>query len=181
MKLDLIRYLNETQTSLGLPTGKTEIRLINETKGYGRFATDIILKNEIVYRYGGMWVTKEERDNFNKDYFHLVDGAYFFQGGLTHTLNGTHNHSCNPNAYIEDNTIRALVDIYPGMEVTVDYSSFVVHDYVIIDNCQCGADDCRKTITGQDWKLHNLAKKYKNRVSSQVRRLSEDIQNNSDT
>lgn len=181
MKLKLIQYLNDHKISLGLSNGNSELRFIDDEKGYGKFAVQQILKNNIIYRFGGLWINKEEYATFDKDYFHLVDDAYFFQGGLEPTLNGTHNHSCSPNAYIEDNTIRALRDIDIGEEITIDYGSFIVHDYNIVENCRCGSADCRKTITGQDWLIHNLAKKYNNRVSGQVRRLTEDNQKTSDT
>ena len=72
-------------------------------------------------------------------------------------------------------------DIEVDEEITVDYGTFVVHEYVILDNCMCGALECRKTITGNDWLIHDLAKKYNNRVSSQVRRLTEYNQKNFDT
>jgi len=181
MKLKLIEYLNKNKISLGLSNNNSELRFINNDKGYGKFAIQDISKDSIIYRFGGLWINKEEQATFDQDYFHLVDNAYFFQGGLDPTLNGTHNHSCSPNAYIEDNTIRALRDIVIGEEITIDYGSFIVHDYIIVDKCKCGSTDCRKTITGHDWLNYNLAKKYNNRVSGQVRRLTEDTQKTFDT
>jgi SET domain-containing protein len=181
MKLKLIQYLNENKISLGFSENNSELRFIENNKGYGKFALQKITKDSIIYRVGGLWINEEEKSKFDKDYFHLVDKLYFFQGGLDPTLNGTHNHSCNPNAYLEDNTIRALRDIEINEEITIDYGTFVVHDYVILENCQCGSTDCRITIQGNDWLIHNLAKKYDNRVSSQVRRLTEYNQKNFDT
>ena len=181
MKDKLIQYLNENKISLGLTEGNSELRFINDDKGHGKFALQKISKDDIIYRVGGFWITQEERSKFDKDYFIFVDELYFFQGGLDPTLNGTHNHSCNPNAYLEDNTVRALRDIEVDEEITLDYSTFVVHEYVILEDCQCGETTCRNVVTGKDWLIHNLAKKYNNRVSGQVKRLSEYNQKNFDT
>lgn len=168
-KLDLIKFMNDHHIALGMEVAKTELRLTEE-KGYGRFAKDVIKKDKLIYRIGGMWLTLEERAQYAEyDLFWYIDGAFVFQGGLVHELNGSHNHSCSPNAYVEDGMcIRALRDIDIGEEITVDYSSFIAHEGTIFDVCKCRSPQCRGKVTGLDWKLHNLVIKYQFKCSNNV-------------
>ena len=168
-KLDIIKFMNDHKIALGMEVANTELRLTEE-KGWGRFAKDVIKKDEIIYRIGGMWLTLEERAEYAEyDLFWWHNGAFLFQGGLTHELNGSHNHSCNPNAYMEDGAcIKALRDIDIGEEITVDYSSFIAHEGTIFDVCKCRSPQCRGKVTGLDWKLHNLVIKYKFKCSNDV-------------
>lgn len=70
------------------------------------------------------------------------------------------NHSCNPNIGVRGEiTFVAMRNIKAGEELTVDYA-------MIQDNtdkpmrCNCGAKNCRKIITGKDWRRKDLQKKY---------------------
>lgn len=166
-KHELITFINENEISLGIVNKKTELRLIGEM-GHGRFAIERIDKDEIIYRAGGMWLTHEEKIRYTHDYFQLVEGEWLFQGGLKYHLNGCHNHSCDPNAYIQELIIRALRPIEIDEQVTIDYASLIYHQYTIIENCQCGSDDCRGKINGTDWLEYNLPKKYDYKVSGHI-------------
>ena len=165
---DLIEFLNHNEISLGLSSNTTELRYISETIGYGKFATEKISKGDIIYRIGGMWLSARERSQYEQDYFHLVEGAWHFQGGLKYWLNGCHNHSCDPSAYVQENLIIALGDIDIDEEITVDYASFIDHDFDIIEKCCCGSNICRKNITGKDWLIHKLPEVYEYRVSGTI-------------
>ena len=69
------------------------------------------------------------------------------------------NHSCDPNLVFEDDwTLIAWRDIEKGEELTYDYGTedFDVHPF----ECQCGAENCRGKIGGQEWKDEELQKKY---------------------
>lgn len=160
-KTDLIDYINKNEISLSIQSDCSEVRDLGE-KGWGRIATKNIKKDKIITRIGGFWVTRKEREKYlDKDYFLFVEGEFYFQGGLNPKLNGSHNHSCDPNAYVEDYMIiRALRNIKKDEEITVDYGSFIDHSGVILKNCKCGAKGCRKRITGKDWQKHNLVIKY---------------------
>jgi D-alanine-D-alanine ligase-like ATP-grasp enzyme len=58
------------------------------------------------------------------------------------------NHSCNPNtAYVGLNLV-ALRPILPNEELTMDYSQLLDQSAETFD-CQCGAANCRKIISGQ--------------------------------
>lgn len=168
-KHKLIKFLNDNNISLGLSNDTTKLCSVGNL-GYGRFATKYINENDIIYRVGGMWLTEEERSQYEQDYFQLVDGSWHFQGGLKYYLNGCHNHSCDPNAYVQDNIIRALRNIKQDEQITIDYASFIDHGYTILAECNCGSEVCRKQITGKDWQLYDLPSKYNYRVSGTILR-----------
>lgn len=58
------------------------------------------------------------------------------------------NHSCNANCYVR-NEVRfyAKKTIYPGEEITIDYSFVDADIYWRMPDCACGEKNCRKLIT----------------------------------
>jgi SET domain-containing protein len=70
------------------------------------------------------------------------------------------NHSCEPNAGFAGNVLLvAMRDIKAGEEITLDYATHHTEpDYVMVCNCQ--QPTCRRTITGNDWKIPELQRKY---------------------
>lgn len=71
------------------------------------------------------------------------------------------NHSCEPNIRFMGNVISvAARNIRAGEELTGDYATHISDPSFRI-KCRCGIKNCRKIITGQDWKLKKLQKKYK--------------------
>lgn len=81
-----------------------------------------------------------------------MENAFFF------------NHSCSPNAGIKGQIfLVAMRDIKPDDEATFDYAMCLhrvdgLPPYRL--ECLCGADNCRKIITDDDWKLPELQQKY---------------------
>lgn len=70
------------------------------------------------------------------------------------------NHSCNPNCGIRGEiTFVAMTNIYKNSELTIDYCMVDNEDYAI--DCNCGSLNCRKRVTGFDWKNKELQQKYK--------------------
>lgn len=131
---------------------KTEVKESN-IEGKGRYATDLIEKDEIVIIAGGMVLRKKDEGvvgvNITDDYViglrPEVDQYQVFK-----------NHSCDPNVYIDGSVIfRALKDIQPGEWILSDYSTFV-DSSIIIDKCNCGSKNCRTIIKNTDINLHNL-------------------------
>jgi hypothetical protein len=75
------------------------------------------------------------------------------------------NHSCNPNVGMDGQiTYVAMRDIKANEELCLDYSMALDTDYKL--ECQCGAKNCRGIITGKDWKITELQKKYKEYFAS---------------
>ncbi len=76
------------------------------------------------------------------------------------------NHSCNPNIRFMGNIISvAARNIKKGEELTNDYARHISDQNFKI-KCNCGTKNCRKIITGKDWKNLGLQKKYKGSFSS---------------
>jgi SET domain-containing protein len=69
------------------------------------------------------------------------------------------NHSCEPNVGVQGQIVFvALRDVAAGEELTIDYGT-IDHDAEPM-TCRCGAANCRGTITGEDWRRHDLQRKY---------------------
>lgn len=69
------------------------------------------------------------------------------------------NHSCEPNLGFSGNVVLAAMrDIAPGEELTVDYCLFDTSAEQMA--CGCGTPSCRRTVTGEDWRLPELQARY---------------------
>jgi len=69
------------------------------------------------------------------------------------------NHSCDPNIGVQGQIVFvAMRDIAPGEELTHDWATTDDDTYEM--ECRCGAANCRKIITGQDWRKKELQQKY---------------------
>lgn len=150
-------------------TKKAEVRKSN-IEGKGVFAKKKIKKGEIISIWGGDIVTEKEYDLLSKKNRRygrygakILDGFYLATHNIKEKREPTDffNHSCDPNAGIKGQIILvAMRDIKSGEEITFDYgmNSDDSDDYF---QCNCGSKNCRKIITGQDWKIPKLQKKYK--------------------
>jgi uncharacterized protein len=63
----------------------------------------------------------------------------------------------------------ALRDIKAGEELTFDYAMSDGSPYDEFECC-CGSANCRKKVTGNDWKLPGLWEKYKGYFSPYLAR-----------
>ncbi len=72
------------------------------------------------------------------------------------------NHSCEPNLWMKDAfTLQERRDIETGEELTADCAMWETNeDYVSKWICNCGSINCRHKITGKDYLLPELRKKY---------------------
>lgn len=130
----------------------------SDISGKGLFTHERIKAGEIILSFGGVLANIEGR----------YSGAY-----LASTFSGISerimicetsdsqkdfsdylNHSCDPNVGMDDCiTMVAIKDILPGEELTYDYSFCEAdNNWRLKTNCCCGKQNCRKTITGEDWK-----------------------------
>jgi uncharacterized protein len=79
------------------------------------------------------------------------------------------NHSCDPNVGVRGEiTFVAMRDICAGEELTHDWAMTDDGDYSV--ECNCGAPDCRKTLTGEDWQRPDLQKRYAGYFSAYLAR-----------
>lgn len=145
-----------------------KVKLSKSKNGKGLFALEKTRKGELIIDFSkgpGKFLTTKEADKFyekDNDYMIQVDDDLFFAVTDQEELEDADflNHSCNPNCGI-DGTLRiiAMRDIEPGEEITFDYAMCESSDYKM--ECNCGSSDCRKVITGNDWKIDELQKRYK--------------------
>ena len=78
------------------------------------------------------------------------------------------NHSCDPTLWHTDAyTLVARRDLAPDTELTVDYATQTAEPDFRMP-CNCGAADCRFTITGNDWQLPGWALRYRGHVTPAV-------------
>lgn len=138
-------------------------------EGKGLFATADIKKDEIVGVFGGYVMTLQEiyegRNNtIRNDHVQIDD--YFGIGKIKEEEDRScFNHSCDPNAGFRGQIILITKrKIKKGEEITFDYAMETCHLKGIPPYkfpCNCGAKNCRKFVTGDDWKMVDLQKKYK--------------------
>jgi len=138
--------------------------------GRGLFAIRPIKKGETVLKYGGFvagsirtWLSRI----FVGDYDWQIGRGKFIMPLSIGTLEEVHrfNHSCNPNLGVKDQrTAVALRDIKVGEELTLDYAIISTNEPFFLFqyhfDCLCGFKECRKIITGDDWKRKDLQEKY---------------------
>lgn len=155
----------ETQTisSASWIHPKLEVRKSNLDK-LGVFAKDAIQQNEVLAIFGGKIITKNDVLALNpesrKNVLQIEDNFWIYSD-VPDTLDHI-NHSCDPNAGIQGQIVLvAMRNINSDEEITFDYAT-VVSEWVGMDpiSCNCGASDCRKIISHDDWKNPIIQKKY---------------------
>jgi len=142
---------------------KIEIQKSN-IHGVGMFSIKPINKGEIVFIHGGHIVKRNELyySKIISSYLPL-DDDYWIGAINKREENGIElfvNHSCSPNCGMRGEiTFIAMREIQVGEELTIDYSMVDNEEYRF--KCNCKSDNCRKEITGFDWKIQKLQKMYK--------------------
>lgn len=159
---------------LGLQTSMIE--------GLGYFAEEKIEKDEPLIVQGGRCVHVTEMDNPGMEPcwyvgFQIERDVYLcpfeIEGRLN--LDGIFvvNHSCNPNAGFSGQvSLVAMREIHVGEEVTFDYAMTDLEtddeDAWNPEQCRCGQQQCRKLITGNDWRNKELHDRYSGYFSSHI-------------
>jgi hypothetical protein len=158
---------------------KAEIR-DSSIGGRGLFAKEMIAGGETVVIWKGSYCTSKQalkaKDagklimQWDEDLYSIEergrDDGYFI------------NHSCDPNLWMKDAfTLTARRDIQAGEEITADYILWEADEnYIAKWICHCGSPQCRKKITGQDWRNQTLQALYRNHFSpllnKRINRLS---------
>ncbi len=145
---------------------KTEIRE-SVKHGKGLFAKVRIQKGEIVFVKSGHILGWGQTKKFVKelgDCYLQIYNDFYLSPTTKEEVQDTAifiNHSCNPNVGPDGQiTFTALRDIEAGEELCYDYAMTTAHPYKL--KCNCKSKDCRKVITGNDWKHKDLQKRYGN-------------------
>lgn len=143
---------------------KLEVRE-SQSGGKGVFASEKIKANELLAIFGGCVMSGSDEIG---DWALQVDENIVIGvppgENIENDQASFFNHSCNPSAGIKGQIMLvAMKNIFPGAEVTFDYA-MVLHPSVGCSpykmQCSCGATNCRKMITDEDWRLPELQSRY---------------------
>lgn len=137
----------------------------------GLFATAPIKKDEPVVVFGGVvFSTADVEAGKAKKRSLLMVGEDLWLGERPEDPDQVDwflNHSCDPNLWFQDEvTLIARRDIVAWEEVTLDYAMhFGDAKWTMKERCRCGSPNCRGVITGRDWMLEDLQKRYSGHFS----------------
>ena len=154
---------------------KTEVRE-SAMHGRGLFATGDISKDEIVAVKGGHIVDRKTlREKITPVLGPVeiqIDDDLFIAPvteGERELSMLYSNHSCDPNLGVRGEiTFVARREIRAGEELTHDWAMTDDEDYSV--ECNCGAANCRKVLTGKDWQRPALQKRYADYFSTYLAR-----------
>ena len=132
--------------------------------GVGLFAKAAIRAGEVVSRLGGQLVSRAELTQLlvsADQYVNTITVADDLHLVLPQwSLNGYGNHSCDPNLWwVDAYTLAARRDIAAGEELTNDYATSTTSPEFTME-CRCGSSLCRRSISGDDWRLPHLERQY---------------------
>lgn len=144
-----------------------------EKKGWGSFAVSPILRGELVASFGGYVVKKSDLQNFSAERISRsiqVSEDLYLMSGESPEPGDQINHSCNPNCGLMGSTVVvALRNIEVGEEISYDYAMSDSEAYDEF-NCECNSSECRGVVTGKDWMLPELQKKYQGFFSAYLQK-----------
>ena len=162
-------------TALSYRSPETEVRQ-SEIHGRGLFAAARIAKDEIVVVKGGHIVDGETlRRQITPQLGPVeiqIDDDLFIAPVTTEERELSmlySNHSCDLNLGVRGEiTFVAMREIAAGEELTHDWAMTDDDNYSV--ECNCGALNCRKVLTGKDWQRPELQKRYAGYFSAYLAR-----------
>ena len=149
---------------------KTRVRA-SLIHGRGLFAAQRIRRGEIVAVKGGHILDRRVLDRSPArsavSYIQIDDHVYIGArtAGEVPRNKLFINHSCDPNVGIRGEiTFVALRHIAPGEELTYDWA--MEENRRDHTRCTCRAPSCRKILTGRDWQIPALQRRYRGYFSA---------------
>ncbi len=139
--------------------------------GRGLFAAKTMRKGEIVAIKGGHVLDRPTlrrvRRRIAESYLQIDDD--FYMGAVTGRDVRRNklfiNHSCEPNVGLRGQIpFVALRGIKAGEELTYDWA--MEENAPAVTPCRCGARRCRKILTGRDWTIPRLQRRYRGYFSA---------------
>jgi uncharacterized protein len=135
----------------------------NSRGGCGVYAREQIYRGELICMWGGRVIHRNELDpampRFTQRVLQVDEELYLLTAEEKEATD-CFNHSCDPNLGFSGQIgLLAMRDISPEEELTFDYAMSDGEPYDEFE-CQCGSAQCRGRVTGNDWKLPQLWKKY---------------------
>ena len=138
--------------------------------GKGMVALALICEGEVVLRWGGAFLTQRElrgRELSGKIVIQVDDDLWSIEERSSPEDDAYFvNHHCDSNFWMTDGrTFVTRRDSAAGEEITVDYALFESESYRARWTCLCGSPLCRTIITGKDYLLPELQKRYRGHFS----------------
>jgi hypothetical protein len=141
--------------------------------GHAVIACGPIATGELIAVWSGRMVTGAELQTLAPEYRqHSVQvEEELFLTSLTPDEDADYiNHCCEPNAGLSGQiALVAMRLIAPGEEITFDYAMSDGSGYDEF-HCACGTDSCRGPVTGDDWRLPMLWRRYNGYFSPYLQR-----------
>ena len=135
-------------------------------EGRGLFAREAIAASEIVAVKGGAIMDSDAlaliRNDVSPAEIQIEDDLYIAPRTAAEVEANILclNHSCQPNVGVRGQiTFVAMRDIPTGSELTIDYA-MIDGDPTERMECSSLAPECRKIVTGSDWRLPELRRRY---------------------
>ncbi len=135
-------------------------------QGRGLIAREAISRGEIVAVKGGAIMDSATfaliRDEVTPAEIQIEDDLYIAPRNASEVEANILclNHSCRPNVGVRGQiTFVATRDVPAGAELTIDYAMIDGDPDERMD-CACGAPECRKLVTGNDWRRPELRRRY---------------------
>ena len=140
-------------------------------EGRGLFARRRIRRGEIVAIKGGhvydARTLAKIKGRIADSYIQIADGVFFGARTAAEVRRNKMfiNHSCAPNLGIRGQIVFvALRDIRAGEELTYDWA--MEEHGRDRTRCRCGVRRCRGVLTGRDWMIPRLQRRYRGYFSS---------------
>ena len=140
-------------------------------EGKGLFARRRIRRGEIVAIKGGHVYDARTLATIKRriaaSYIQIADGVFFGARTAAEVRRNKMfiNHSCAPNLGIRGQIVFvALRDVRAGEELTYDWA--MEENRRDPTRCRCGARRCRGVLTGRDWTIPRLQRRYRGYFSS---------------
>jgi uncharacterized protein len=144
-----------------------------DPEGYGSlFAVRSIQAGELICVWGGQVLTWDELQQLSpkrRSHSIQVEEGLYLSSFVEEPADWA-NHSCDPNAGLSGQiALVAMRDIQPGEEICFDYamSDGTPYDEFV---CECGAENCRGYISGDDWRRPELQERYRGYFSPYLQR-----------
>jgi len=165
---DIVELIKEHINKLPKPMFYKKVEVKNsKIEGTGLFALENIKKGEKVIKEQGIIVSNKVIDLIEEIGLHtelcINWNTYLLHAPLDKNQSGYLNHSCDPNiGMLTDREMIAIKDIKINEEIVIDYGFFETDkDWKM--QCNCNSKNCRKIITGLDYKIlkkDNIKKQY---------------------
>jgi uncharacterized protein len=160
-------------TAGGWITPKVEAVKNNLKGGFMVIAKQPIAAGDLVAVWGGDIATYEQLQELNRiaqRYSVQVEENLYLVTTRAYDPADYINHSCAPNLGMSGQiALVAMRDIAVGEEVCFDYAMTDGSAYDEFE-CACGAPNCRRNVTGDDWMLPELWERYEGYFSPYLQR-----------